>query len=432
MRDRGLGYSGGFYASSDDHDELAWAAVWLFTATGTQSYIDDIMAVSADGRYTGYLGKVVKTTQDKPGELKARVVDSHGGTVATTETLNDAAEPGTNQGLGQFTFTPKAGEKYELKIDEPAGVIAIAKFPEIKADGIAMSVPTGVTRSGESIQVIVTSADKARELLVGAYCRGRLLEHKRVHAEPNRPTTVELAPDDSMGGVVRVTVFEERGADPNRLEFIPRAERLVYRRSTKKLQFNIEPNQSRYAPGEAASLTVSATDEQGKPARAVLMMSVVNQSIITMADMKTDRSMTTHVAIAGEVRNGEDLEHADFLFNETNPKAAQTLDLLLGVQGWRRFLEQDPAKFRQEHQQEADREARRPARNHHTPPLRMGKRPVVRHPASPRSERTIRRVTRAARHRLLPPRRQRGCGRPAGAQQRQRQPVPGRRHRTPG
>jgi hypothetical protein len=61
---RGLGYSGGFYGSSDDNDELAWAAVWLFTATGTQSYIDDIMAVSSDGHYTGYLGKVVKSTQD--------------------------------------------------------------------------------------------------------------------------------------------------------------------------------------------------------------------------------------------------------------------------------------------------------------------------------------------------------------------------------
>jgi endoglucanase len=61
---RGLGYSGGFYGSSDDNDELSWAAVWLYTATGTQSYITDISAVSADGKYTGYLSKIVKSTQD--------------------------------------------------------------------------------------------------------------------------------------------------------------------------------------------------------------------------------------------------------------------------------------------------------------------------------------------------------------------------------
>jgi uncharacterized repeat protein (TIGR02543 family) len=61
---RGLGYSGGFYNSSDDNDEMAWAAVWLNTATGDASYLTDITAVSADGHYTGYLGKIVKSTQD--------------------------------------------------------------------------------------------------------------------------------------------------------------------------------------------------------------------------------------------------------------------------------------------------------------------------------------------------------------------------------
>ncbi len=60
---RGLGYSGGFYNSSDDNDELAWAAVWLHTATGEASYLTDILAVS-DGRYTGYLQKIIKSTQD--------------------------------------------------------------------------------------------------------------------------------------------------------------------------------------------------------------------------------------------------------------------------------------------------------------------------------------------------------------------------------
>src|SRR5262249_45742451 len=50
-----------------------------------------------------------------------------------------------------------------------------------------------------------------------------------------------------------------------------------------------------------------------------------------------------------------DLEHADFLLNETNPKAAQALDLLLGVQGWRRFAEQYPDQFRQRDAVEAER-----------------------------------------------------------------------------
>lgn len=59
---RGLGFSGGFYNSSYDEDELAWAAVWLNIATGDASYIDDIVSVDANGAYTGYLKKIISTT----------------------------------------------------------------------------------------------------------------------------------------------------------------------------------------------------------------------------------------------------------------------------------------------------------------------------------------------------------------------------------
>lgn len=64
VANRGLGYSGGFYGSSFDEDELSWAAVWLNIATGDQSYIDDIIATSDDGVYTGYMGRIIKNTQN--------------------------------------------------------------------------------------------------------------------------------------------------------------------------------------------------------------------------------------------------------------------------------------------------------------------------------------------------------------------------------
>jgi endoglucanase len=60
----GIGYSGGFYNSSGYQDKEAWAAVWLYLATGTWSYINDIVATSASGVYTGYLGDIVQNTTD--------------------------------------------------------------------------------------------------------------------------------------------------------------------------------------------------------------------------------------------------------------------------------------------------------------------------------------------------------------------------------
>ncbi len=64
-----LGYDGGFYTSSYDYDELAWAAVWLYECTGVYDYIDDIIRVdetiSGDmgaHPYTGYLKRIISDT----------------------------------------------------------------------------------------------------------------------------------------------------------------------------------------------------------------------------------------------------------------------------------------------------------------------------------------------------------------------------------
>ena len=64
-----LGYDGGFYESSYDYDELAWAAVWLYECTENYDYIEDIISVDETVTgdmgahpYTGYLKRIIKDT----------------------------------------------------------------------------------------------------------------------------------------------------------------------------------------------------------------------------------------------------------------------------------------------------------------------------------------------------------------------------------
>ncbi|MBN2736579.1 MAG: glycoside hydrolase family 9 protein [Spirochaetales bacterium] len=58
---RGLGDSGGYYGSAYDHDELSWAAVWLYEATGNMDYIDDITSVDDNHLYTGYMSRIINS-----------------------------------------------------------------------------------------------------------------------------------------------------------------------------------------------------------------------------------------------------------------------------------------------------------------------------------------------------------------------------------
>jgi hypothetical protein len=287
-----------------------------------------------------------RTPLDKPAELKGAIIDDTGRFMTHTETLNDDEQPGVNQGMGRFTFTPTVGRKYELKIESPSGIEGKYPLPDVQPDGLVMSISSGVTTDQEPIRVVLSSAAADRHLLVGAYCRGRLMAHERVMALMGQPTEVVLQPEAGAGGVYRVTVWEEQGVVGNQMQLLPRAERLIYRVPAHRLNVAVQPDKSHYAPGDPVTLHYQATNEKGQPAPAVLMVAVVDKSVINLADEKTFRNMPTHFLLTTEVRRPEDLEHADFLLSN-HPKAAQALDLLLGTQGWRRFAEQlNPQDFR--------------------------------------------------------------------------------------
>jgi hypothetical protein len=303
----------------------------------------------------GVQGRVyfmVRTPIGKPADVKGYITD---GTNQITEvaTLTDAENPGVNRGHGVFTLTPKAGAKYFLKLVSPTGITEPTKdgfpLPQAKVDGVALTSLDAVTEKGAAVRVRLQVGQGTKTLHVGAYARGRLVAHQKVDVTAGTPIDVALKGEDTAGGVTRVTVFEEpKGpAGEGHAALIPRAERLVFRKQDQQLILNVNPDKSRYTPAGKVRLDLTAFTEKEQPTPAVLLVGVVNRSVITMADNKTDRLMPTHFLLAGEVKNSAELEHADFLLvehpkAEDNAKAAVALDLLLATQGWRRFAEQTP------------------------------------------------------------------------------------------
>ena len=59
-----MGYSGGYYNSSFDEDELSWAAIWLYVATNDAKYLNDIIGKDANGNYTGWLSRIIHSVGD--------------------------------------------------------------------------------------------------------------------------------------------------------------------------------------------------------------------------------------------------------------------------------------------------------------------------------------------------------------------------------
>lgn len=296
-----------------------------------------------------------RTTLGKPADIAGRIVDERGNVVANVKTVTVADQPAANLGIGSCTLTPEFGKQYELIISSPASIEGRYPLPAVKADGVALNVTEPVLDAGKPFEVTVHSAKKDRMLHVGAYCRGRLMDHQSLTAKQGEAAKVQLIPAQEVGGVYRVTVFEERASNKaERPQLVPVAERLVYRKPAEKLNVAVTPERKHYVPGEKVGCVINTTDEKGKPAPALAMIAVVDKSVITLADEKTHRAMPTHFLLTSEVRRPEDLEYADFLLG-SHPEAGPALDRLLATQGWRRFAEQNPAKFKREQKEEADR-----------------------------------------------------------------------------
>jgi len=328
------------------------------------------------------------TPSGKPADFKGYITDGKQ-TVAEVATLTDPDHPGVNRGQGMFTFTPKAGARYFLKIQKPANMIeptlkgglsAVAvtrgiglsnvaigagslvssiptgfELPKAKPDGVVLMALDAVTGPEQPIRVRLTNGQGRKSLLVGAYARGNLVDHQRVDVEAGKNSEVSLKVGNAAGGVTRITVFEEKNPGDGKLvQTIPVAERLVYHKPAQQLILNVQPDKTRYNPGSRVSLDLQSINEEERPTPAVLMVAVVNQNVLTMADEKTGRLMPTHFLLASEVKKPEDLEHADFLLGD-QPQAAVALDLLLGTQGWRRFAEQTPASPKPAFKEEIDR-----------------------------------------------------------------------------
>ena len=259
----------------------------------------------------------------EPIHIQGEVLSRSGHAVAKIETVRD--------GMGRFEFVPKRGEKYTLKVISPVDVTNNPKLPSVVKALPVIDTGEGVFDTNSPLSITVRNTKKLTAV-VRAVCRGQLVGQKNVKFKPGA-TSLQLPVRNDATGVIRVTIL-----DAETIPAQPLVERLVYRREERKLNVSIVDPESKLkrSPGEPLRLTLQVTDENGAPAPAVLGVSVVDDASLSLDE--TERpTLRTHFLLTSEVEKPEDLEHANFYLSD-GAEAAQSLDLLLGTQGWRRFI----------------------------------------------------------------------------------------------
>lgn len=267
-----------------------------------------------------------RTASKKPADIVGQIVDSHGQVVADVRT--------EHEGRGRFTFTPRAGEAYSLKLSEPAGIEKLFQLPQVTSDSVELTASQDVTGKDSPVK-LQCAATTAGNYTVTLSKHGQTLSSQELNLEAGKPVSIELPAPAWADGVLVATVRD--GANK------ALAERLVFREPDHELHVNVVADKQTYVPGDQANLTITTTDDAGNPVAATVGLSVSDASVLDMPERRERAPrLREMVLLESDVR---ELADAQAYFDAADPKAALAVDLLLGTQGWRRFATEDEAKF---------------------------------------------------------------------------------------
>jgi hypothetical protein len=267
-----------------------------------------------------------RTPAQKPADLVGAIVDSHGDRVADVRT--------EHEGRARVTFTPKPGESYSLKLSQPAGIEKLFPLPDVKLAGASVRSDHDITAPGEPIELSV-AATQAGTYRIALSQRQTEVSSTKISLSAGTVQQVRLTPPASADGVLIATIRNDHD--------VALAERLVFRKPSRSLHISVAPDRTTYVPADSATLTITSTDDDGKPVGAVVGLTVTDDSILQMLE-KRDRAprLGAMVLLENDVK---DLADASVYLDPSDPKAPLAVDLLLGTQGWRRFATADEAKF---------------------------------------------------------------------------------------
>lgn len=277
----------------------------LITGLPTRVYIE---AKRTDGKPADITGQLFKV--DKSG----RII---GEPVAQVSTLHE--------GRGITELTPLPNTNYAVRLTQPAGIHKLYPLPQAKTSGAVIRPEKQVFAFNEPVELSIRSTAASKAAYVTLYHREKQVALANLKADENH---VSLTPSEAEG-ILIATVWDQSGK--------PLAERLIFREPRFAVKINItQDTAGTPIPGGKVRLKIATTDKNNQPVEAVVGLAVTDDALLEMVETRDQApSLPVMVLLENEV---QDLADAAVYFDPTNPDAARDIDLLLGIQGWRRFV----------------------------------------------------------------------------------------------
>eukprot|EP01029_Cantina_marsupialis_P002481 TRINITY_DN1230_c0_g1_i1.p1 TRINITY_DN1230_c0_g1~~TRINITY_DN1230_c0_g1_i1.p1 ORF type:complete len:1677 (-),score=352.79 TRINITY_DN1230_c0_g1_i1:463-5451(-) len=224
------------------------------------------------------------------------------------------------------------GHSLELQVHTP--ITQTIKLAEVKSKGVTLGLTEDICPSSTiSVKVASTNPGKFK------VCAWRLVhpvgiaEVTFTKQNEEKTVSIEITSEFCDEGVLRVCLSDAETG-------VPLAERLGYRVPRRSLEIIVEKHGC-WAPGKKASLKIHSrlVNEDGThiPIAASLFVNVTDESIRQLSEKrKLAPSVAPLLFLDAEV---DHLEDCEAYLNTNDDESPLKVDLLLGTQGWRRFID---------------------------------------------------------------------------------------------
>ena len=241
------------------------------------------------------------------------------GKVTVTEgASNVVAEVDVEQrGRGSFTFTPQSGKSYSVTYTGKKGT-AKEHLPSPEKDGCAIQVRQEFGRTW--VQFAAAGAAASESLGMTVMHDGVLLDFQPV---PAGTESIILDEAKLRTGVCQVTIFNNVGR--------VYADRLFFCRKDDLAPSSLQFSGLGKQPAEPFA-PVSLAVEGGKPG-ATVSVSVCDATHSEY--LYDDGNILTEMLLASQIRGF--VENPGYFFEKDDDEHNRALDLLLMIQGWRRY-----------------------------------------------------------------------------------------------
>ncbi len=228
-----------------------------------------------------------------------------------------------HQGMGIFEFIPEAGIKYKVKATYNGKEYSF-NLPEIQPSGYMLNVNTQ-DKDYLYIRLQKSSSLPSDSIGISVSCRGRVYFFETIVFTSDIPFDLRLPKEKLPAGAIQITIFNAEGK--------VLAERLAFNNNLEFTSLTATGTKESYSPFEKITLDFELKDKTGLPIESSFSIAVRDAG--TEPQTSYGGNILTSLLLSSEIKGY--VENPAYYFEADDRNRRLKLDLLMLVQGWRRY-----------------------------------------------------------------------------------------------